>query len=354
MKKLLVLFSVYLVPVYAMDKAPYKPGLCVHYHLEAGASRRTLELIGSQQHPVRQLPADTYDFQATGCCYQNFDAFAKAYYNLSSVIGRSEDFFFLMYDALLQAFQRGITDFECIVSPELATSCGVDWKESLHQVNTAITDFKKIRTINAGAVLTFIRGQAPVQGLKATEYIEYLVREQKRGKLEHFVGVHLSGGELDNEDYAQFQKAYGIAAAAHLGLAAHAGEWGGASNVRRVIDQLNVTRIGHGIRAIEDPAVVEYLVEKKVLLEGCPTSNICTGALPSRRYHDLPMKKLYDAGVPIYACNPDDPTLFGDVTESSEAHKLKQNLEFSDDELRHMELMGKKASFIPVTRDSVR
>ena len=349
MQKLTSLLIIALLSqgVFSMEYKGYQPGLNLHYHLEMGASKAELETIGASQNPPRHLPGPVYDFQATGCIFDGFPPFSDAYFGLCSVLGKSKDFYTLTHNALQNAHKRGIHLFECIVSPELATHYHIDWKEMLHEVDAAITMTKNERPIKAGALLTFIRGENPTQGQKASEYMEYLVRQRTNGKLRNFVGVHLSGPEGDNEDYSQFIPVYNAARAAGLGLAAHAGEWGNASNIRKVIDQLQVTRIGHGIRAIEDKTVIAYVAAKGVLLEGCPSSNICTGALESRRYVDLPFRKLFDAGVKLYACNTDDPTLFGDATEFGEAQKLKQNLGFTDDEFRQMEAMGIAASFLP-------
>ncbi len=348
MKKLRLLFFAVTLTSSSAPAAEYQPSLNLHYHLEMGESKAGLESIGASQTPPRTLPDTAYDFQATGCIFNGFPPFATAYYGLCSVLGTPRDFYTLTYNALTSADQRGIKLFEPIVSPELATQYNVDWKAMLQNVDTAIEMIKlEGRSIKAGALLTFIRGAAPTQGQKALEYIEYLLQEQQAGHLKNFVGVQLSGGEVDNEDYTQFIPAYNAAQKAGLGLAAHAGEWGNAANIRTIIDQLKVSRIGHGIKAVDDSTVIAYLIEKGVLLEGCPSSNICTGALPSRRYTDLPFKKLYDAGVKLYACNTDDPTLFCDATEQSEAQKLRQNLGFTDDEFRRMEQMGIVASFLP-------
>ena len=87
----------------------------------------------------------------------------------------------------------------------------------------------------------------------------------------------------------------------------HAGEWAGAHSVRAALE-LPVTRIAHGVRAIEDPALVEELAERGIVLECCPTSNVVLGAFPS--YEDHPLPQLRAAGVKV-TLGSDDPPYFG-------------------------------------------
>src|SRR5262249_36960989 len=89
---------------------------------------------------------------------------------------------------------------------------------------------------------------------------------------------------------------------------AHAGEVVGPASVREALDQLGIERVDHGIRAIEDPALVARLARDGVALTVCPTSNVRTAAVPSLAQH--PLRRLYDPGVRV-TVNSDDPTFFG-------------------------------------------
>ena len=101
-------------------------------------------------------------------------------------------------------------------------------------------------------------------------------------------------GELPGA--ATTPSAFEIAAGAGLGCTVHAGEWAGAESVRAALG-LPVTRIAHGVRAIEDPALVEELAERGIVLECCPTSNVVLGVYPSYEEHPLP--RLREAGVRV-------------------------------------------------------
>jgi adenosine deaminase len=119
------------------------------------------------------------------------------------------------------------------------------------------------------------------------------------------VGITLGGSEHLFPP-AQFAKVYDKAREHGLRLTIHAGEALGPQSVRDALG-LGVERIGHGVRAIEDPALVAYLAEKGVPLEVCPTSNLRTGIYPSYEAH--PVRVFYESGVPI-TINTDDPTFF--------------------------------------------
>src|SRR6185312_6288152 len=111
----------------------------------------------------------------------------------------------------------------------------------------------------------------------------------------YVVGFSLAGDEAGYppEPYAE---AYRIVADAGLGCTVHAGEWAGADSVRGALE-LPVTRISHGVRAIEDPALVDELARRQITLEVCPTSNVALGVFGSYEEHPLPA--LRSAGVRI-------------------------------------------------------
>jgi adenosine deaminase len=122
-----------------------------------------------------------------------------------------------------------------------------------------------------------------------------------------WVGITIGGAE-HHFPPVQFEPIYRRARVAGLRLSVHAGEAAGPESVWDAIRVLGAERIGHGVRSIEDPALVNYLAEHRIPLEIYPTGNIRTGVYASREQH--PLKRLFDAGVPI-TLSTDDPTFFG-------------------------------------------
>ena len=147
-----------------------------------------------------------------------------------------------------------------------------------------------------------------------------------------------------------FADAYAIAAAAGLGCTVHAGEWAGAASVRGAMELPGVTRISHGVRAIEDPELVAELARREIVLETCPTSNVVLGVFDSFASHPLPA--LRAAGVRVTLAS-DDPPYFG-ASIGGEYAVASERFGLSDDDLRAITADAVRASFAePALREEL-
>lgn len=156
------------------------------------------------------------------------------------------------------------------------------------------------------------------------------------------VGIDLHGDE-STAPPAPFAPAFQLAAAAGLGLRAHAGEATGPESIWGAIDALHATRIGHGVRAVEDERLLERLERGDILLELCPTSNVRTAIVPSLAAH--PIRILYERGIPV-SVSSDDPLPFFTTIER-EYRLLVEQFGFSRADLKRMTLGALDASFLP-------
>jgi adenosine deaminase len=154
------------------------------------------------------------------------------------------------------------------------------------------------------------------------------------------VGIHLGGDEAAYPA-RQFVDAFRIARQAGLGVAAHAGEGDGAASVRDAIEQLGVQRVGHGVRAVEDPGLVREIASRGVTLEVCPTSNQRTGVVPDIEQH--PLRRFLEAGVRV-TIGSDDPSYF-DTDTTRELCLVHQVLGIDLDGLDALIDNGLRASF---------
>jgi adenosine deaminase len=155
------------------------------------------------------------------------------------------------------------------------------------------------------------------------------------------IGVGIGGSE-HRYPPEPFAEVYRRARELGFKTSAHAGEAAGASSVWGAIRALEVDRIGHGVRAIEDDALVDHLAETGIPLEICPISNVRTGVVTSLEEH--PIRGLRDRGVRV-TVSTDDPVMFG-TSLSDELRQLNARLGFDRDEIRELIIEGVRSSWL--------
>ena len=164
---------------------------------------------------------------------------------------------------------------------------------------------------------------------------------QDRGVVALGLGGHEVGAPPE-----PFAPAFAAARAGGLHSVPHAGETVGPESVWGAVRALGAARIGHGVRAIEDPALVEHLIAQQIPLEVNPTSNLCLGVYPTYAAH--PLRRLWEAGVYI-TVNSDDPPLFN-TTLNQEYGVLIDHFGFDAADLEQISLNALRASFLPPAR----
>jgi aminodeoxyfutalosine deaminase len=158
------------------------------------------------------------------------------------------------------------------------------------------------------------------------------------------------GGDEVSLPTANFRPAFDLARSEGLHIVCHAGEIGGPDYVREAVELLGAERIGHGIAIMNDPALADSLAMRRIVLENCPTSNLCTGALAKQlskseaSFTDHPLPKFLDRGLAV-TLSTDDPALFHTdlLTEYSRAASLG----LSDKQLLQLAEQSFNAAFLP-------
>ena len=159
------------------------------------------------------------------------------------------------------------------------------------------------------------------------------------------IGIGL-GGDERRAAPELFRDVYARAASEGLRTTVHAGETIGPESIWSAVRDLKADRIGHGLRAAEDPVLIAYLAEKQIPVEACISSNVKTGCCPSAADHSV--RKLFDAGV-LVTLNTDDPDMFHTTLERE--YQIAQSaLGFSDRELRELARNSFTGSFLPESR----
>ncbi|GGZ13576.1 adenosine deaminase [Streptomyces nitrosporeus] len=140
-----------------------------------------------------------------------------------------------------------------------------------------------------------------------------------------------------------FDRAFAIAREGGLLAAPHGGELSGPASVRDCLDDLDAARIGHGVRAAEDPRLLRRLAERGVTCEVCPASNVALGVY--EKPADVPLRTLFDAGVPM-ALGADDPLLFGSRL-AAQYDLVRRHHGFTDEELAELARQSVRGSAAP-------
>jgi adenosine deaminase len=189
--------------------------------------------------------------------------------------------------------------------------------------------------LSYGFILTAVRERGPEE---AAALVEAAVACRDC----HVVGVDLAGDE-ENYPPALFTAAKNRARDAGLGITVHAGEFTGPASVWTAVYHLGATRIGHGIRAADDPALMDRLRERRVVLEICPTSNLRLGLAPGLSAH--PLRRFLEHGVPV-SINSDDPLLLG-TSLSRELTVVARAYRLGPDDLVGLMVTAARAAFLP-------
>jgi adenosine deaminase len=252
------------------------------------------------------------------------------------VIRTAEDYRDVTYEYLASCALDGAIYVELIVSPQHAALVNLDPEEHLNAIATGIDDARRDHAIEARILLTAIRDMGAPEASRVARYAA--------GKPHPYVVGFQMAGDEENFPATDYTEAYAIAAEAGLGCTVHAGEWAGPESVRAALE-LPVTRIGHGVRSIEDPALVEELAARQIVLECCPTSNVVLNLFPTYQEHPLPV--LAQAGVKITLAS-DDPPYFG-ASIGGEYAVCREWYGFDDDRLRTITRTAIEAAFCEKT-----
>ncbi len=267
-----------------------------------------------------------------GYAYRDFLHFLEVYEAATSVLQSPEDFRRLTLAILEESAQQGVVYAESFISPDFCGGRDVAaWKDYLAAIKDAADQAEREFGITLRGVVTCIRHFG---GEVARETA--LCAQETAG--DWIVGFGMGGDENAGEQ-ADFAYAYDMAREAGLKLTTHAGEWRGPEEVRAALDALKVSRIGHGVRSIEDLNLVERLAEEEITLEVCPGSNVFLGVFDRLENH--PIAKLRERGVKV-TISTDDPPFFR-TTMSREYEGLNRVFGWEEPdftELNHVALDG--------------
>ena len=268
----------------------------LHVHLEGTAPPALIRRLAARHGmPVPEgVFRSDEEFE-----WSDFLHFLRTYDLAAGVIRTAQDYRDVTFEYLSACAAEGAVYVELIASPDHAAAVGLSDAEHYAGIAQGIDDARAAHGIEARIVIAAVRNL----GVEAAEAI---VRRHADDRHPYVVGFNLVGDEAA-WPASLFARAYENAAASGLGCTVHAGEHDGPGSIRAAL-ALPITRMSHGVRAIEDPALVAELAEREIVLEVCPSSNVALGLYPS--YQDHPLGALREAGVRV-TLGSDDPPYFG-------------------------------------------
>lgn len=280
------------------------PKVELHLHIEGAAPPDLVRRLGEAQG------VDLSGLFAPdgGYASSDFSTFLAAYEQMSQVFEDPATYRDLTEAVLKESAVNGVKYTEIFISPPSLNMQGGGWDEMRAAIEEGADAAEAAHGIVARLIPVVIRHHGPEEARKAAKAI----LNAPRGRM---VGFGIAGEERIHHP-ADFADAFAEMAEAGFRLTAHAGEWGGPESVRAALDDLKVERLGHGVRAIEDPALVERLAAERITLEVCPGSNVALGVYPDTASH--PIDRLRRAGVPVTVSTDDPPFFRTDMTREYE------------------------------------
>ncbi|ABK50334.1 MULTISPECIES: adenosine deaminase [Shewanella] len=312
------------------------PLVDLHRHLDGNVRVNTIWELG-HQHGIA-LPADSLETLAPFVQIQGKEtslvAFLKKLDWMVAVLADLDAVKRVAYENVADAALSGLDYAELRFSPYYMA---MNHKLPIEGVVEAVIDGVKAGLkdyqvkINLIGIMSRSFGQAA-----CTQELEGLLAHKQ-----HLVAMDLAGdelgfpGELFNEHFKRVRDA-------GLAITAHAGEAAGSQSMWQAIQELGATRIGHGVNAIHDPKLMEYLAKHRIGIESCPTSNLHTSTVSS--YAEHPFRTFMDAGV-LISLNTDDPGVSA-IDIKHEYRIAKSELGLSDAELAQVQRNGVEMAFL--------
>ncbi len=269
----------------------------LHMHIEGSLEPELLVSLARRNavelgYPSVEAIRAAYDFS-------NLQSFLDIYYQGAAVLQTEADFYDVTRAYLARAAADGVRHVEPFFDPQTHTERGVPMETVVDGIHRALEQGWQEHGISSGLIMCFLRH------LSAEEAMETLERAlPHRDKI---TAVGLDSTELGNPP-EKFRQVFARAGSEGFRLVAHAGEEGPPEFVWQALDVLEVARIDHGVRALEDPALIERLRVERTPLTVCPLSNVKLRVFPSIEEHNI--RELHEAGLCV-TVNSDDPAYFG-------------------------------------------
>jgi len=269
----------------------------LHLHIEGSLEPERIFALAQRNQVTLAYPS--VEALRAAYAFTDLQSFLDIYYAGASVLLHEQDFEDMAMDYFARAAAEQVRHVELFFDPQTHTERGVAMQTVIQGLTRACERARQELGVSSALILCFLRHLSEEQAFETLE--------QALPYRQQFIGVGLDSSERGNPP-AKFERVYARCRELGLRLVAHAGEEGPPAYITDALDRLHVQRIDHGVRCLEDPALVQRLAREQVPLTVCPLSNVKLCVFPSLAQHNL--KRLLDAGLKV-TVNSDDPAYFG-------------------------------------------
>ncbi|MGB1018091.1 MAG: adenosine deaminase [Chitinophagales bacterium] len=265
--------------------------------------------------------------------FNNLQEFLDIYYEGASVLIYEKDFYEMTWAYLEKIHQENVLHTEIFFDPQTHTDRGIDFDVAFNGIYKAMEDGKEKLGISYKIIMCFLRH---LDQVSAFETLDSALKHKDK-----IIGVGLDSGELGNPP-SKFQNVFKKAAQKGFELVAHAGEEGPAEYVWEALDLLNVSRIDHGNRSMDDEKLVARLAKEQMPLTLCPLSNLKLCVIDDLK--DYPLKEMIAKGL-MCTLNSDDPAYFGGYL-SQNYEDVANAIDLSKEDIYELAKNSFKASYL--------
>lgn len=269
----------------------------LHLHLEGSFEPELMFEIAKRNNIA--LPYDSIESVKAAYKFNNLQEFLDIYYAGAQVLLYEQDFFDLTWAYLTKVHSENVVHVEVFFDPQTHTERGVAFDIVINGIHRALEKAKTELNISYKLIMSYLR--------HLSEEAAFEILEASLPFKDIIDGIGLDSSEMGNPP-SKFKEVFKASAKQGYKLVAHAGEEGPADYIWEALDILKVVRIDHGNRCLTDEALVKRLVDEKIALTLCPTSNVALKVIQKMNEH--PVAKMLEKGI-IATIHSDDPAYFG-------------------------------------------
>jgi len=311
------------------------PKIELHLHLEGSLEPELMFTLAKRNNV--ELPFESVDQIRKAYAFSNLQDFLDIYYQGANVLLVERDFYDLTWAYLQKCHEQNVIHVEPFFDPQTHTDRGISFEVVITGISRALRDAESKLGITSRLIMCFLRHLSEEAALDTLTQAQPFIK--------HFIAVGLDSSEKGHPP-EKFSRVFEKARELGLLTVAHAGEEGPAEYIWTAINDLKVSRVDHGVNALDDPALMQHLVDTQIPLTVCPLSNTRLCVFDDMSQHTV--LTMLDQGVCV-TVNSDDPAYFGGyMTENFVA--LAESLNMTEEQAIQLVRNSISASFVDDAR----